>query len=82
LMRLLRKRYSLTVNLPRVRRVLLTDFLQEVRNVYAIRVVFLSELEACGCGEPRYILAAIADVDFVAALDELRGLNVDDDLHN
>jgi len=65
-----------------VRRVLLTDLLQEVRNVYAIRVVFLSELEACGGGEPRYILAAIADVDFVAALDELRGLNVDDDLHN
>ena len=43
--------------------------------------MFLAELEA-GCGgEPWDVLGAVTDVDFVAALDELRGLDVDDDFH-
>lgn len=68
LMRLLEALLSIT-NLPRVRDIVF--LLQKVRNVDSVRVVLLAEHEAGCSGKPRYVLAAVSDVDFVAALYEL-----------
>ena len=68
LMRLLEALLSI-INLPRVRDIVF--LLQKIRNVDSVRVVFLAEHEAGCSGKPRDVLAAVSDVDFVAALYEL-----------